>query len=176
MPTRRTDSFASVRTRRGLRRMPHFATTLAACLLVCATTTARAQAPAKTTTGAKTPTQIDWRVLGGLDYVQGAKSDSLKKLEGTVVRIPGFVVPLDDFQEQGSEFLLVPYYGACIHTPPPPPNQIVYVKMSASKNVSLTLFEAVWMEGKLTIHNVDSPYGDVGFELEGLTIKPYAAK
>ena len=172
MTTIRRGSFASIRARRTW----HAALALIACVFVCAAPPARAQLTPPKASASKTPTQIDWRVLGGLDYVQGAKSDSLKKLEGTIVRIPGFVVPLDDFQEQGSEFLLVPYYGACVHTPPPPPNQIVYVKMSASKNVSLSLFEAVWMEGTLAIRNVDSPYGDVGFELEGLTMKPYAAK
>jgi hypothetical protein len=124
----------------------------------------------------KDPATIDWRVLGGLDYIEGTTSDSLKKLDGTVVRIPGFVVPLDDFTEEGAEFLLVPYYGACVHTPPPPPNQIVFVTMEGKKNVKLTLFDAVWMEGRLKVSTVESPYGAVGFQLEGLAVKPYTAK
>ena len=125
---------------------------------------------------AKDPATIDWRVLGGLDYIEGTTSDSLRKLDGKVVRIPGFVVPLDDFTEEGAEFLLVPYYGACVHTPPPPPNQIVFVTMEGKKNVKLTLFDAVWMEGRLKVSTVESPYGAVGFQLEGLAVKPYAAK
>jgi len=119
---------------------------------------------------------IDWRVLAGLDYSNGKATDTLKKLEGKMVRIPGFVVPLDDFQEEGAEFLLVPYYGACVHTPPPPPNQIVMVGMTGKKAIKLNLFDAVWMSGRLKIASVESPYGTVGYQLEGLKVEPYSAK
>lgn len=119
---------------------------------------------------------IDWRVLAGLDYSNGTSTDTLKKLEGKLVRIPGFVVPLDDFQEEGAEFLLVPYYGACVHTPPPPPNQIVMVEMTGKKAIKLNLFDAVWMSGRLKISSVESPYGTVGYQLEGLKVEPYSAK
>lgn len=119
---------------------------------------------------------IDWRVLAGLDYTNGKATDSLKKLDGKLVRIPGFVVPLDDFQEDGAEFLLVPYYGACVHTPPPPPNQIVMVEMEGKKAIKLSLFDAVWMSGRLKIQTVESPYGTVGYTLEGMKVEPYTAK
>jgi hypothetical protein len=119
---------------------------------------------------------IDWRVLAGLDYTNGKLTDSLKKLEGKLVRIPGFVVPLDDFQEDGAEFLLVPYYGACVHTPPPPPNQIVMVEMDGKKSVKLGLFDAVWLTGRLKIASVDSPYGAVGYQLVGMKVEPYTTK
>lgn len=119
---------------------------------------------------------IDWRVLAGLDYTNGKATDSLKKLEGKLVKIPGFVVPLDDFQEDGSEFLLVPYYGACVHTPPPPPNQIVMVGMEGKKSIKLSLFDAVWMSGRLKIQSVESPYGTVGYTLEGMKVEPYTTK
>lgn len=52
-------------------------------------------------------------------------------LHGTAVWLTGFVVPLDNPKQGIREFLLVPYHGACIHTPPPPANQIVYVKLAA---------------------------------------------
>ncbi|HCT58708.1 MAG TPA: DUF3299 domain-containing protein [Gemmatimonas aurantiaca] len=119
---------------------------------------------------------IDWRVLAGLDYSNGKSTDTLKKLDGKLVRLPGFVVPLDDFQEEGAEFLLVPYYGACVHTPPPPPNQIVMVEMSGKKSVKLNLFDAVWMSGRLKISSIESPYGTVGYQLEGLKVEPYSSK
>lgn len=122
------------------------------------------------------PSNIDWRVLAGLDYTNGKATDTLRKLEGKTVRIPGFVVPLDDFQEEGAEFLLVPYYGACVHTPPPPPNQIVMVEMTGKKAIKLNLFDAVWMSGKLKIASVESPYGTVGYTLEGLKVEPYSSK
>ena len=143
-----------------------------------------AAAPTPARKGAKAPkaavveeaVNIDWRVLAGLDYSNGKSTDTLKKLDGKLVRIPGFVVPLDDFQEEGAEFLLVPYYGACVHTPPPPPNQIVMVAMAGKKSVKLNLFDAVWMSGRLKIATVESPYGAVGYQLEGLKVEPYSSK
>ena len=122
------------------------------------------------------PVAIDWRLLAGLDYENGKMTDTLKKLDGKTVRVPGFVVPLDDAAEEGAEFLLVPYYGACVHTPPPPPNQMAFVQMAGKKSVRLGLFDAIWMEGTLRVKNVDSPYGQVGFEIEGLSMKPYTGK
>ena len=62
---------------------------------------------------------IDWKVLGGLNYMTGEKTETLSKLHGKQVRVPGFIVPLDDFAEEVTEFLLVPYFGACVHVPPP---------------------------------------------------------
>jgi uncharacterized protein len=119
---------------------------------------------------------IDWRVLAGLDYLTGKATDTLKALNGKRVRVPGFVVPLDDFMEDGAEFLLVPYYGACVHTPPPPPNQIIFVQMANKKAVKLALFDAIWMHGTLKIATVESPYGTVGFTIDGLKMEPYSSK
>ena len=134
---------------------------------------AAAAAPAA---GATTVTNVDWRMLAGLDYETGKMSDTLRKLDGKRVRVPGFIVPLDDADEEGAEFLLVPYYGACVHTPPPPPNQMAFVQMMSKKPVKLALFDAIWMEGTLRVTNYDSPYGQVGFQIEGLTMKPYTGK
>jgi hypothetical protein len=134
-----------------------------------------AKMAARAEMGADAP-PIDWRVLAGLDYLTGKATDTLKALNGKEVRIPGFVVPLDDFMEDGAEFLLVPYYGACVHTPPPPPNQIIFVQMAGKKAVKLTLFDAVWMHGKIKIATVESPYGTVGFTLEGTKMEPYSSR
>jgi len=116
---------------------------------------------------------IDWRVLGGLDVRTGAMSEALRQANGRAVRIPGFVVPLDDAQEEGAEFLLVPYYGACIHTPPPPPNQLVLVRMAGDKAVRLGLFEPVYLEGTLAVRTVESAYGAAGFEVRGTRVTPF---
>jgi hypothetical protein len=50
------------------------------------------------------------------------------ELDGVAIRLPGYLVPLDESGNGIKEFLLVPYFGACIHTPPPPANQIVLVQ------------------------------------------------
>jgi len=55
------------------------------------------------------------------------------------IRMPGFVVPLDAVRNGQREFLLVPYFGACIHTPPPPANQIVLVTPHSKLNLSKPL-------------------------------------
>ena len=119
------------------------------------------------------PAKMDWRMLRELNYRTGKVSPSLKALDGKLVKIPGYMVPLEDDSEVVSEFLLVPYVGACIHTPPPPPNQIVQVKMVNQKKVKMSFWDPVWVHGKLQIATVKSPYGDVGFQLTGTVIEPY---
>jgi hypothetical protein len=148
---------------------------MAATFVVARPAGAQQKAAAKASPDAG-PISIDWRVLAGLDYEKGTRSDTLKQLDGKRIRMPGFIVPLDDADEEGAEFLLVPYYGACVHTPPPPPNQMAFVRMQGGKSVKLALFDAVWMEGTLRITDYDSPYGQVGYTIEGLTMKPYAGK
>ena len=69
-------------------------------------------------------------------------------LAGKTVRIAGYLLPLE-FEESGvTDFLLVPYVGACIHVPPPPPNQIVFVRL-AEKLVVTDAYTPVWLEGEL---------------------------
>ncbi|MEO7353096.1 MAG: DUF3299 domain-containing protein, partial [Gemmatimonadales bacterium] len=75
------------------------------------------------------PQLIDWKILNTLDLGTGKAPASLAALDGKVVKIAAFIVPLEDNMQEADEFLLVPYFGACVHTPPPPPNQMVYVKM-----------------------------------------------
>ncbi|UCH49522.1 MAG: DUF3299 domain-containing protein [Betaproteobacteria bacterium] len=72
----------------------------------------------------------------------------VEELDGKVVRIPGYLLPLEFSGKKVTEFLLVPWVGACIHTPPPPPNQIVHVK--PEQPVEMTgMFAPVWVTGPL---------------------------
>jgi uncharacterized protein len=122
------------------------------------------------------PVLIDWRTLGGMNPQTGAVLPALKALTGQTVRIAGYVVPLDDASQEDAEFLLVPYYGACVHTPPPPPNQMVLVEMEGRRKVRLDLFEAIWLEGTLGIDLVESLYGTAGFTIKGQKVSPYVKK
>ena len=70
------------------------------------------------------------------------------ELEGERIRMPGYVLPLEYEGQKVTEFLLVPFVGACIHTPPPPPNQIVHVKVESGFQ-SRGMFEPVWVNGIL---------------------------
>jgi hypothetical protein len=88
------------------------------------------------------------------------------------VRIPGYVVPLEETKGLMREFLLVPYMGACIHTPPPPANQIIHVKASQPKK--LHMMDAVWVSGRLSIMRSDTPMGASGYALDLSDVQPYA--
>ena len=90
--------------------------------------------------------ELTWQDLSELDYRSGQAPPQLMKLNGSRLRIPGFIVPLEDSQGETNEFLLVPDAQSCIHMPPPPPNQIVYVKMKGGKHV-VNRWLPVWMTG-----------------------------
>jgi len=117
--------------------------------------------------------ELDWRALAGLDVRTGTPSPYLRQLAGRTVRIPGYIVPLDDFADAVTEFLLVPYFGACIHTPPPPPNQMVHVRVGRGTHASTSWERPVWVEGRLEIKAVLSPYGVVAFTMRADQIIPY---
>ena len=94
------------------------------------------------------------------------------ELDGQQVRLPGFVVPLDFEGTETSEFLLVPYFGACIHVPPPPSNQIVYVKTVASYPLK-ELFDPVWVTGEIRAEAHLNEVGDAGYTVQATIIEPY---
>lgn len=95
-------------------------------------------------------------------------------LNNEYVKLAGFVVPLSfDFDtETFSSFLLVPYFGACIHVPPPPANQIVYVDTKKELNQEL-LDYAVWVTGTLQTESKDSEFGFAGYTINDPVIEPY---
>jgi len=68
-------------------------------------------------------------------------------LDGKKIRLPGYLLPLEFEDKKVTEFLLVPWVGACIHTPPPPPNQIVHVKLANGFEIGDEAFTAVWVNG-----------------------------
>jgi len=96
----------------------------------------------------------------------------VRELDGQKVRLPGFVVPLDFEDTEISEFLLVPYFGACIHVPPPPSNQIVYVTTVAGYPLQ-ELFDPVWVTGEIRTEAHLNDVGDAGYTLQATIIEPY---
>lgn len=95
------------------------------------------------------------------------------ELQGAAVRIPGYVVPLDGAAGSLSEFLLVPYFGACIHSPPPPANQIIHVRLS--KPQALRSMDAVWVSGTLRNTRQNSAMGISGYSVDARVVEPYKA-
>jgi hypothetical protein len=94
------------------------------------------------------------------------------KMDGVVVKLPGYVVPLEEVRGELKEFLLVPYYGACIHTPPPPANQIVHVLTSKSAK-GLRMMDAVWVTGTLRALRQESSMGMSGYTMESVAVERY---
>lgn len=115
---------------------------------------------------------VGWQLLRQLNYKTGEAPESLRSIDEKRVRIPGFIVPLEDDQSEVTEFLLVPSAQACIHVPPPPPNQMVYVSMR--KPVSIRAgSRAYWVLGIFSLEKVESPYGAVSFQMLGDAIEPF---
>jgi len=96
-------------------------------------------------------------------------------LEGQAVRIPGFVVPLEETKDGLKEFLLVPYFGACIHSPPPPSNQIIHV-LASSPAKGVRSMDAVWISGTLATTRTDSFMGAASYRIEAVSVEPYVEK
>ena len=108
-----------------------------------------------------------------LDEAPIVKSQINKK-----VRLPGYAVPLDADRSDKREFLLVPYFGACIHTPPPPANQIVLVRPTAQSKIKKMpeSMDVLWVEGELKEGRVSTSQGVSGYLLEAISIAPYETK
>jgi hypothetical protein len=92
-------------------------------------------------------------------------------LAGKKLRLPGFAIPLERKGELTTEFLLVPYFGACIHTPPPPANQIIHAIIA--KPVKMRSMDAVWVSGTLSVQRADTPWGKAGYRMTVIKVTPY---
>ncbi len=92
---------------------------------------------------------------------------------GKTVKLPGFMVPLE-YSEVGKvkELLLVPYFGACIHYPPPPPNQIVYVILDEPATID-SIWDPVWAIGEFKAETKGSHMGTAGYTMKGLRLEEY---
>ncbi len=105
---------------------------------------------------------------------------TVPELQGQNVKMPGFALPLE-FSDKGvTEFLLVPYLGACIHTPPPPPNQIVLVRLTEPYQLD-DIYTPVVITGRLLITNATKKLSYVdgaaniesGYTMEATDIELY---
>ena len=115
----------------------------------------------------------DYRGEGGPPALQAQDFNVNKSLEGTTVRLPGFIVPLEAVKNGDvSEFLLVPYFGSCIHVPPPPPNQIVYVHTGHRPGID-SIYDAYWITGKLHLQTRSTRLGATAYELSAEKIEVY---
>lgn len=109
-----------------------------------------------------------------LDFMpQLGTFDTVQDLDGEYVRIPGYIVPFDfNSKFRQREFLFVPYMGACIHTPPPPPNQIIFIRADPPVRVK-DIWAPYWIEGTLSLEKVENELGDAAYALKMRRIEPY---
>ena len=90
------------------------------------------------------------------------------------IRIPGFIVPLSANEARDvTEFFIVPYFGACLHMPPPPPNQILYSKFEQGVKVE-NLNAPFWFEGTLKITTTSNDTATSAYEILLENVKPYS--
>ncbi len=135
---------------------------------------------------ASEPKELFWEDLMPKDYVLPSVSlehtgtmtqvepnaPLIGELDGQFVKIPGFIVPLEGDAERVTEFLLVPYFGACIHVPPPPSNQIVHVRIEQGVEV-LNISDAVWVTGNLSTEGWVGDIASVGYTMQGVDVEPF---
>ena len=94
-------------------------------------------------------------------------------LDGQAIRLPGYIVPLEVNEEgRTTEFLLVPYFGACIHVPPPPSNQIVHVRSEIGVKLE-ELYQPYWIEGAMQVKASTSELADAGYQMDAQKIYVY---
>lgn len=117
---------------------------------------------------------VDPQAQSMLDHMQQvlASAPVVEALDGSMIRIPGFVVPLSGEDQRIDRFFLVPYFGACIHAPPPPSNQIIDTHFEPGTRIE-NLYDAVWVTGRLRVETWRHELGTSGYRLEAFQIEPY---
>ncbi|MDJ0640749.1 MAG: DUF3299 domain-containing protein [Paracoccaceae bacterium] len=146
-----------------------------------------------TTALALTPREIGWEDLippgvpyseiigeGDMDVandtwapIYDANATKLNEdLDGAFIRMPGFIIPLEISRKGVTDFLLVPYVGACIHVPPPPPNQLVFVSTKKPWPDD-KLWDAVWVVGTMRTKLQSTELGETGYKLTAEHMEVY---
>lgn len=112
---------------------------------------------------------------GDSRYQQALVSTSVVPVfDGKAIRLPGFIVPLDfgDERQQVTRFFLVPYFGACIHLPPPPPNQIIYAEYDKGFKLE-SLYEPFWLSGVLSTTLTENDTATSAYTIQVDRLEPY---
>ena len=119
------------------------------------------------------PPVVDHSSLALFDDFPMTTADGVvPELNGENVKLPGFIVPLDVVGDKVASFLLVPYFGACIHMPPPPPNQIVYVEFEEPVELE-SMYDPVWVIGELGLEAHSNSLARAGYSMKGTALETY---
>lgn len=108
------------------------------------------------------------------DYEKALSStNTIAILDGVRIRIPGFIVPLEvDEQQRVISFFVVPYFGACIHLPPPPPNQMIYVDITQGVKLD-NISDPVWVAGELKTSVIENEMATAAYVMHIEAINSY---
>lgn len=116
--------------------------------------------------------EISWNLLYKYDYQNSTGPDDLMALDGKLVKIPGYIVPLTDDYTQLDEFLLVPDAQSCIHVPPPPPNLIVAVTLREPVPME-EVYNPSWIYGIFKIEESYSIHGGSSYKMDAVKIEKF---
>ncbi len=107
-------------------------------------------------------------------YQQALVSQAVRReFNEQTIRLPGFIVPLEFNDEQIiTSFFFVPFFGACIHQPPPPPNQIIYAQFEPGIRLD-ALYDPFWIEGTVFTTTVENELATASYSMDVASIKPY---
>lgn len=129
-----------------------------------------AEAPRTPDAPAEPPPGEDRAWMSGPAQQSSGPTPVVTALEGERVQIGGYVVPLDFDSTKVKEFLLVPFVGACIHVPPPPANQIIYVKPAKPFEIKAT-FDPVYVTGKISVAPTFTGLAETGYTIDAETVE-----
>lgn len=116
----------------------------------------------------------DPRAMEALARIKAAwdNAPAEPSLDGRKGRIAGFALPLERRDGKVTEFLIVPYFGACIHTPPPPANQIIHAR-SATPLSGVTMMQPIWTYGSFRVGRAETDWGVAGYRMTVVKVAPY---
>ena len=98
-------------------------------------------------------------------------SKTVATMDGKKIRIGGYPVPLEsDAKGASTLFFLVPYPGACIHVPPPPPNQLVLVRYPKGLKLD-DIYTPLWVTGTLKVETVNNDLADAAYALDAAQVR-----
>ncbi|MEM0987651.1 MAG: DUF3299 domain-containing protein [Pseudomonadota bacterium] len=122
------------------------------------------------------------RDMAALDAARAAAQQAINPtMDGQIVQLPGYALPLSADPDTVGAFLLLPFVGACIHYPPPPANQVIRAELAMPHRFT-GRYQSVWITGRLRAQTTTSQLSYVdgraevsaAWTIEVLSIKSYA--
>lgn len=99
--------------------------------------------------------------------------DTVADVTNRKIKLPGYVVPIEsDDQGRMTEFFFVPFFGACIHVPPPPPNQIVYARLAKAMKTP-EIWDPYWLRGELRVETKKNKLAGSAYTMADASLVPY---